>query len=274
MPLGGVAHAGHGGGAPSLDAIVLAGAIAGIALYVVAVVRSRRRGRPWPWVRVVLWCTGIAAATISVVGPLAAASHGSFVAHMWAHLLVGMLAPVLLVLAAPISLALRALSVESARQLSRVLRSRVLRVLSHPVTAACLNAGGLWLIYSTPLLGWMQSSALVHAAVHAHLLRAGYLLTAAAVGLDPTPHRAPHIVTAVALLVTMASHSILAKMVYATPTDLYAVGDVQAGAQLMYYAGGWIEAAIVALFCARWYREAGRRGIHRRAEGAAASPLP
>ncbi|WP_347757475.1 cytochrome c oxidase assembly protein [Agrococcus sp. ProA11] len=223
------------------------------------VVRSRQQGRPWPWSRLVLWCAGIAAATISVAGPLAAASHASFVAHMWAHLLIGMLAPLLLVLAAPISLAMRALSVEPARRLSRVLRSRPLRVLSHPVTAAGLSAGGLWLLYSTPLLQWMQSSSLVHVVVHAHLLLAGYLLTAAAIGLDPSPHRAPRPVTAVALLATMASHSILAKVLYADPPGLYTVAEVQAGAQLMYYAGSWIEVVIVALFCARWYREAGRR---------------
>jgi len=263
---------GHEGSAPSLDALVVAGAVAGVVLYVVAVVRSRQRGRPWPWLRVVSWFAGVAAAMISVAGPLAVASHGSFVAHMWAHLLVGMLAPLLLVLAAPISLALRALSVDSARQLSRVLRSRVLRVLSHPVTAACLNAGGLWLIYWTPLLGWMQSSSLVHVAVHAHLLLAGYLLTAAAIGVDPTPHRVPNLITGAALLATMASHSILAKTLYANPPDLYAVADVQAGAQLMYYAGSWIEAAIVALFCARWYREAGRHAS-RMPRGAAASQM-
>ncbi|MEW2011944.1 cytochrome c oxidase assembly protein [Microbacterium oleivorans] len=95
------------------------------------------------------------------------------------------------------------------------------------VTAACLNAGGLWQIYSTPLVGWMQSGSLVHVAVHAHLLLAGYLLTTAAIGLDSTPHRAPHLTTAVAPLATMASHSILAKTLFATPPDLYAVGDVQ-----------------------------------------------
>ncbi|WP_405218279.1 cytochrome c oxidase assembly protein [Agrococcus sp. Ld7] len=85
------------------------------------------------------------------------------------------------------------------------------------VTAACLNAGGLWQIYSTPLVGWMQSGSLVQVAVHAHLLLAGYLRTTAAIGLDSTPHRAPHLITAVAPLATMASHSILAKTLFDTP---------------------------------------------------------
>ncbi|GGH50501.1 cytochrome c oxidase assembly protein [Microbacterium album] len=250
------AHAGHGG--LSLDAVLVLCAAIATAAYLAGTVASRRRGRPWPLHRAVLWCAGIAAATISVAGPLAQATHESFVAHTWAHLLGGMLAPLLLALAAPVTLALRSLAPTPARRISRLLRSLPARFLVHPVTAAVLTAGGLWLIYLTPVHDAMRASALVHILVHGHLLLAGFVFAVAILSTEPSPHRAPRVLRAVVLILAVASHAILAKHLYAHPPAGLAVDDVRAGAQLMYYAGAGIEAALIALFCAGWYREAGR----------------
>lgn len=82
--------------------------------------------------------------------------------HMLVHLLLGMLAPLLMALAAPMTLLLRTLSVSSARVLSRVLSSRPLRLLTHPVIASFLNLGGLWLLYTTDLYSLMHENILLH----------------------------------------------------------------------------------------------------------------
>jgi putative membrane protein len=247
----------HGGG--SLDALLVAIAAGSIAAYTAGVLVSRRRGRAWPWYRVVAWITGVALATGSVVGPLAAAAHESFVAHAWSHHLGGMLAPLLLVLATPATLALRTLDVTPARRLSRLLRSAPARLVAHPVTATILSAGGLWVIYLSPIWGSMRTNPLVPLVVHAHLLVAGYLFASAMLGLDPTPHPPSRILVAVLLTIAIASHGILTKYLFAHPPEWVAAEDAQAGAQLMYYAGAWIEAIIIVIFCARWYRAAGRR---------------
>jgi putative membrane protein len=239
-----------------------------IAVYAAGVLASRRRGRPWPLHRLGFWAAGVSLATASVVGPLATASHASFVAHMGGHLLAGMLAPLLLVLATPVTLALRTLDVVPARRLSRLLRSRPMRFAAHPLTALTLSAGGLWMLYLTPLFLWMQTDPLLHLAVHAHLLAAGYLVTAAVVGLDPRPHPPSRALVAVVLVLAMASHAVLAKYLYAHPPAV-APADACDGAQLMYYAGAWIEAAVVVLFCAQWYRASGRgRRVRAVATGA------
>jgi putative membrane protein len=276
MELAGAAgHAQGGGIAP--DVVVLGIAAIAIACYASGVATSRRRGRPWPTHRLVLWVAGVVAATASMTGPLATAAHEGFVAHMWAHLLAGMLAPLLLVLSAPVTLALRTLQVVPARRLSRVLRSRPARILAHPITAAVLSTGGLWLVYTTPILAWMQASMLVHVAVHVHLVAAGFLLTAAVIGIDPRPHPPHRILVAVVLVLTMAAHGILAKQLYADPPAFVDVADARAGAELMYTAGAWIEAAVVAIFCAQWYRATGRslgRGTRARTATPAASPSP
>ncbi|WP_214466257.1 cytochrome c oxidase assembly protein [Microbacterium flavescens] len=268
------AHSVHtSDGAGVLDALLVGIAVAAVLAYLIGVTVSRRRGRPWPWARTVLWCAGVGAGAASVIGPPAHAAHDSFVAHMTTHLLAGMVAPLLLVCAAPVTLALRALAVTPARRLSRLLTSAPARFLTHPVPALVISAGGLWLIYVTPVLGAMQESVLLHAAVHAHLLAAGFLFTAAVLRVDPHPRPASPKLTAVVLVLALAAHGILAKHLYASPPPGFDMADVHAGAQLMYYAGAWAEAVVIVMFCARWYRDAGvrlaRAGVTASAPGVA-----
>ena len=248
----------HGGGIP-LDVILVSFLAIAMIVYLSGVVSSHLRGRPWPLVRLGFWTAGIALAAAAVIGPLADAAHESFVAHMWAHLFSGMLAPLLLVLAAPVTLALRTLDVTPARRLSRLLRSAPARLVAHPISAAVLSAGGLWLIYATPVFEAMQTIRISHLFVHAHLLVAGYLFTAAVIGIDPRPHPPSRAVSVIVLVLVMASHGILAKYLYAHPPIGVPVADAHEGAQLMYYLGAWVEGAIIVIFCTQWYRAAGQR---------------
>lgn len=189
------------------------------------------RGGSWPRRRTVAWYAGLAAA----VGGL------SVPGHVAGHLLLGMLAPLLLVRAAPVTLALRALPVRRARLLSRVLRSRPARVLTVPAVAAVLDVGGLWLLYTTDLHR--------HPVVQLHVFAAGYLFTAAVVGVDPAPHRARLGTRAAVLVLASAAHGILAKHLYATTPD---------AAMLMYYGGDVIEVALAVLLGREWLSAAWR----------------
>lgn len=240
-------------------------------VYVAAAVRASRRGRAWPWYRSILWIGGLSAAASGFIGPLASAAHDSFTAHMGAHLLVGMVAPLLLVLAAPVTLALRSMSVVPARRVSRMLRSPLMRVLTDPPVAALLNVGGMWVLYLTPLYGLMQQVMLVHGAVMLHFLLAGYLYTASLVAVDPSPHRAGFALRSIVLVLSLAAHGVLAKLLYAYPPPGVAVADARAGAQLMFYGGDLVDVLLIVLLCADWYRVTGRR-LHR--TPAAASPHP
>jgi putative membrane protein len=226
--------------------------VAAMLLYALAVHTSRAR-RPWPWWRPVLWCAGLVSALLAVVGPLAERSDESFVAHMVGHVLLGMVAPLLLVLSAPVTLALRALPVRAARSLVRVLASAPLRFLTHPVTAAVLSLGGLWVLYATPLFGQLQTSELVHALVHAHVLIWGYLLTAAIVGVDPDPRRLAHLPRAAAFTAYAAGHAILAKFLYAHPPTGVGARAAERGAMVMYYGGDLTDVATLVLLGHSWY---------------------
>lgn len=224
-----------------------------LAAYLWGVTWAARRRRRWPAWRTASAVAGVILVLVAV-GPVGVAGHHDFVAHMWGHLLLGMLAPLLLVLSAPVTCALRTLPVSGARRLSAVLGSVPVRVVTHPVTAATLNIGGLWLLYTTPLHGWMHSSTAVHVLVHAHVLLAGWVFAASILQADPTRHPVGHPARAVVLVAFLALHAILAKHVYAHPPLGVPAIEAQEGAQLMYYGGDYIDLVLIVLFCLDWYR--------------------
>ncbi|AEV85611.1 membrane protein [Actinoplanes sp. SE50] len=233
-------------------ALLVAAAVA----YLAAVRAGRRRGRGWADERTACWLAGLTAAGIALIGPVAAAGHHDFAAHAAGHLLLGMAAPLLLVLAAPVTLAFRALPARWARRLARALRSRPVRVVTHPVTAAVLDAGGLWLLYGTGLLAGRHPGL-----VQLHILGAGYLFAAAVVGVDPAPHRPGRAVRAAALIGFLTAHAILAKFLYAHPPAGVLLREARTGAEVMYYGGDLIDLALIVIFWWQWYRagDSGRR---------------
>lgn len=230
-----------------------------LAAYLVGVHRHRARG-VWPRYRTALWLAGLLCVGVAWAGPLAAAARSGFTAHMAGHLLMGMLGPLLLVLAAPVTLALRTLQPRHARVVSRALRSRPARLLTHPVVVAVLNAGGLWILYSTELFALMHRSMAVHVLVHAHILVVGVAFTAAIIGPDPNPHRASFRTRAAVLVLFIAAHSVLGKWLYGHPPTGIDPADAQVGAQLMFYGGEVIDLALLVLLFAGWYPRASRRG--------------
>jgi putative membrane protein len=222
------------------------------AAYLGAVCASRHRGR-WSVSRTASWLSGVVTAAAAAHLALSPAG-GAFVGHMAAHLMLGMLAPLLLVLAAPGTLALRSLAVVPARRLSAVLRSGPVRVLTHPIPAALLTVGGLWLLYATPLYEAVHVDPLLLTAAHLHVFAAGYLFVFSVAGQDPAPHRPSFAVRAIVLVAAIAAHSVLAKYLYAHPPAGVSAADAAAGSQLMYYGGDVLELALIVALGAAWYR--------------------
>ncbi|MDZ5783484.1 cytochrome c oxidase assembly protein [Marinococcus luteus] len=214
------------------------------------------RDTGWPVYRIGLFAVGTAAAVISVLGPLPRMAHDSFVIHMTGHLLLGMLAPLCMVLAAPVTLALRTLPVPSAKKLAKLLRSRFVAIVSHPVTATVLNIGGLWLLYTTGLYVLMHESALVYTAIHIHIFLAGYVFTASIIYIDPAPHRYSFLFRSGVLVTALAGHGILSKYLYAAPPHGVGQEAAQAGSMLMYYGGDAVDIAIMVILCWHWYKAA------------------
>ena len=248
--------------------VLLVTALGALALGYLRLARTwgRRRGRSWSRRRTAFWLAGLGLLAVGASPALTAAAHHDPVAHMSQHLLVGMYAPVALVLAAPLTLVLGAVTTRSARRVTAVLRTPVVHVLAHPAIATVLSAGGLWLLYATPLYAGTTRSPAVHVLVVVHLLASGCLFAWAVAGPDPAPRRPGLVVRLAALLASAASHAVLARTLYARagewpPGGHGAVDRLQEAAVLMYYGGDLAELLLAAVALAGWYaRSAPRPG--------------
>lgn len=208
--------------------------------------------RDWPLYRTVLWVAGILCC-IAAAGPIASWSHNYFSMHMMGHLLLGMLGPLLMVLSAPVTLILRMLPAAYARRGARLLKSRFFWFISHPATAATLNIGGLWLLYTTNLFTRMHEQPLLYLLVHLHVFLAGYLFTASFISIEPSSHKKSFVPRAAILITALAGHGILSKYLYAHPPAGVSMDQARIGAVLMYYGGDMIDLFIIIFFCLEWY---------------------
>ncbi|MEV8631365.1 cytochrome c oxidase assembly protein [Streptosporangium sp. NPDC051023] len=248
--------------------------VAGVTLLAVGYLllgrRARRRtgSRPADRWRAAAFLTGCLLLGIALLPPMASFAHRDFRGHMFQDLLIGMYAPLALVLSAPVSTLLRALPATLARQLTRLLRSRPLGVLSHPITALLLSSGGLAVLYFTPLYNAAAGQPVLHRLLQIHALLAGFVFAWAIAGADPAPHRPGASARLVVLGIAVAAHAVVSRLLY----DGYfvevdaSVAQIRGGAEIMYYGGDIAELLLAAALVATWRpaRNLARRSIRPR----------
>jgi putative membrane protein len=167
-----------------------------LALYLLGVVRLRRRGVVWPIQRTIWWVAGIA--TVLAVTATGVDGYGMelFSVHMVQHMTLSMLSPVFLVLGAPVTLLLRVLPAKSRggmnfrKLILRVLHSRLAAFATHPVVTITLFLMSLYGLYLTPAFDFLMGSMWGHNLMLIHFLLIGTLYFWGVMGVDPTPRRA------------------------------------------------------------------------------------
>jgi len=185
----------------------------GIAFYVMAVIRLKRRGDSWPWYRTVLWIAGLLVLFWATNGGVNLYQKFLFSSHMLGHMTIGMIVPLLLVPGAPITLALRAIKKRDdgsrgiREWLMILVHSRFFAILANPIVAAVLFTVSLWVFYYTPLFSFATTNHVGHEFMVVHFLLVGYLFVQSLIGIDPSPQRFPYPVRLVILLATMAFHA-------------------------------------------------------------------
>ena len=195
------------------DLIWLLVALFAGVFYMWGVLRLRKRGDSWPIARTLSWFAGLGLLLYVTCGAINVYEEYLFSVHMIGHMLLAMGVPVLLVPGAPITLLLRA--VEKRHDASRGTREWALwavntpfaKLVSHPIFACVNFAGSLVIFYFTPLFSWSVHDHLGHEWMIVHFLITGYLFAQALVGIDPGPHRLPHIVRLMLLIGTLAFHA-------------------------------------------------------------------
>ncbi|WP_427022296.1 cytochrome c oxidase assembly protein [Pantoea sp. FN0302] len=253
----------HHTGAPhSGMLLILLVAIPAVILcfYLHAAVRLRHTARWSPW-RIASFTTGIALIVVSMLPPLANWAHQDLRGHMVQHLFLGMFAPLGLVFGCPGTLLLRSVQARTARCFMDFLRLRPIRLLIHPISAALLDIGGMYLLYLTPLFALIMMHPALFTLLHLHFVISGYLFTWSIAGPDPAPHRPGRTVRLTVLFLATAAHAILGKLMYGygfphgTSASLF---EIQAAAQWMYYGGDLAELLLIAAFFAAWFRHRSR----------------
>lgn len=205
------------------DVLLASAAVAGAVVYLRWVLRLRRRGDTWPWLRTLSWVAGMALFFWTTSGGPAMYGHVLFSAHMVEHMILAMVIPVLLALSAPVTLALRALPSRASRAgagrgapdaskgprewLLGLVHSRVGRFFANPVVAAVNFAGSMVVFYYTDVFRWALTSGVGHYAMVVHFSLAGYLFVNALVGIDPGPNRPGYPQRLLLLFATMAFHA-------------------------------------------------------------------
>lgn len=187
--------------------------VVAIGVYLVWVLRLRRRGDTWPVERTICWVSGWLLFMYVMDSGIGIYSRVMFSIHMIEHMVISMGVPLLLVLGAPVTLALRAVPrrTDSTLGLREIIlaavHSRVLQVFGNPVVAAVVFFVSLMGFYYSPAFGAALQTHTGHVLMTVHFLLTGYLFVWSLIGIDPGPPKLPAPLRLLVLLVTVAAHA-------------------------------------------------------------------
>jgi cytochrome c oxidase assembly factor CtaG/putative copper export protein len=253
-------------------------ALLAVGVYLMWVLRLRRRGDRWSGLRAISWVAGWVVLAWATCGAPAVLGRVSFSWHMVDHMTIAMYAPLFLVLAAPVSLALRALpargdgSLGPRELLLGLVHSRLLRMLGNPIVAAVLFFTSLVVFYYSALFELALTTHTGHVLMTAHFLVTGYLFAWVMVGIDPGPPKWPPSLRLLILLITVSFHAFFGVALMSGTTllapDFFGalripwipdpLGDQQTGGSIA-WAVGEIPVLVLSLFVVRdWIRSDSR----------------
>ena len=265
--------------APSVTAVLAAWPFEPLLWFGIAAaawwyLRAFARVPAYPAVRRTHFLAGLGAVGVALASPLAVYEGSLFWVHMVQHLLLTMVAAPLLVLGAPMTLWLRGSPPAKRKRLLRVLHSRPVEVLTHPVVTWSAFALVMWASHFTPLYDLALTNELVHIVEHAVYLGAACLFWWPVIGLEPGarlawPGRIAY------LLLAMPQQSFLGLAINQADSPLYAhyetltrpwgpaaLGDQRLAGTVMWVAGDFLFIGALALAVLAWMHHEGRAAEH------------
>ncbi|HLI16036.1 MAG TPA: cytochrome c oxidase assembly protein [Acidimicrobiales bacterium] len=260
--------------AGSLTALAVLAALG--AAYAAGVHRLARRKRRWsPW-RSAAFGAGLVLVELAVGSGIASYDDSVFTVHVVQHLLLMNAAPPLLALGAPITLLLQATRRRTTSRLLRVLHSRPVELLTHPLVAFGVATATMYAYFLTPLYGASLRHPVLHDATHLVFLLAGCLYWWLVVGLDPIPHRLGHAARMgyLGLGIPLASFLGVAILNMAHPiAPEHTLADTRAGGGVLWGFSELFTVAALAVIFLQWVREEDRRAARedRRLDAVAAA---
>ena len=157
-------------------------------LYAVCLVRARRRGARWHWLRsVTFFILGIGSLVYATCGALAAYRTSLFWVAAIQAAVLSAVTPMGLALGDPITLAEKAMGDKGVGQVRRALSGSVARVLMFPLVSSLLAVGSLIAVFFTGFFTSSASSALVRDVLYVQLLVTGLLVVLPLLGENMLP---------------------------------------------------------------------------------------
>jgi putative copper resistance protein D len=202
-------------GRPNLLWVLLS--VGSVTAYVWGVILVRRRGGRWPLPNLLAWLAGWGVTLYLAVSGLWMYSTAVYSWHMLVHMTVNMLVPILCVLGAPFSL------IEAASRprmdgespgprevLDAVSGYRPLQRLLSPPVLWVNYVASLFLVYFTPLFGWLMKYHWAHQLMLLYFMVTGFAFFSLIVGMGRQSWRLPHLVRLALMMSIMPFHAIFA----------------------------------------------------------------
>ena len=194
---------------------------------------------------------GIAVLIVSVLPGIDAASDRQLSVHMVQHLLIIFVAAPLIVAGAPVRLMLRTLPRGGRQALVRIMQSRVVHAVGHPVVAWSLFAAVMLGTHIPGFYDLALREPVVHAGEHALYFWSALIFWAPLIAVDPVPHRLSPIGGIVYMLSAMVPMTIVGVWLLSAQSVVYAhyagysgaLADQRNGAVVMWLAGGLVMIA-------------------------------
>lgn len=229
----------------------------GIAVvYVLGVIRLARRGRHWsPW-RTASFMLGTLAVVAAIQSGLASYDDSVFQCHVIQHLLLMNVAPIFYALGAPVTLALQASERQTQRRLLKVLHSRAVEFITHPLLVAINFAGTMLIFFLTPFYQFSLEHPLLHELTHLHFLISGILYWWLVVGVDPSRWRLSFPAKLGYLAVGIPTTTILGLALTQSRTSIaplfHSLSDTHAGGAILWILGELFTLGAMGIVVVQW----------------------
>ena len=168
-------------------------AVALVLLYAACLVRARRHGARWHWLRSVAFVLlGVGSLVYATCGALAAYRSSLFWVAAAQAAVLSAVTPMGLALGDPIALAEKALGDKGVGQMRRALARPIARVLMFPLVSSLLAVGSLIAVFFTGYFASSVSSSLVRDVLYGQLLATGLLVVLPLLGEEMLPSWCTH----------------------------------------------------------------------------------
>jgi cytochrome c oxidase assembly factor CtaG len=248
--------------------VVTAGTAVLAVLYLWGVIRVRRRhpARPWPVLRTVAFFLGLLVIVLATQSGIGTYEDTLFWDHMIQHLMLIMIAPPLLIIGQPATLLMHASRNPLHTWVKRLLRSRVVMVLTWPAFGVAAYAATIVGTHLTNFMNLVVSNSAVQDGEHVLYLVVGYLYFLPLIGREPIRWKVSYPLRMFLLFIAMPVDAFTGVVLGSASSDPFApmqprswgpspLDDVHTGGAVMWIGGAAIMFVLLLVTFFEWTRE-------------------